>query len=168
LQIIFSGKRGETMNHKLHIQRPVMVVLVFWGAIWVLAIATWMYDSAGYTVGMPMPVFFLQLLAPLLAGVVLGWGKSRLWPGMKAGMIGGALFGIANLVGQLIWGGVLYLMGRIPPESPFTFVEGIFEALEFLVLFMMTGLILGAVGGLLGFGIAKVLHYSDEKPKPAL
>jgi hypothetical protein len=156
------------MSHKLHIQRPVMVVLVFWGVIWLLTIATWMYDSAGYTVGMPMPVFFLQLLAPLLAGLVLGWNKQHLWPGVKAGMIGGALFGIASLIGQLIWGGVLNLMGRIPPESNITFVEGIYEILEFLMLFTIVGLVLGAVGGLLGFAIAKALHRSDDIAKPAL
>jgi hypothetical protein len=122
--------------------------------LWAITIATWMYDDAGNTVGMPMPVFLLHLAAPLLVGIIVGWRRVGLWPGTKAGMIAGALFGAANIAVQLLWGGALYLMGRIPPNQPFTFLESVFEVFEFLVLFTLVGLILGAIGGFFGAAFA--------------
>ncbi len=121
--------------------------------LWVMTVATWMYDTAGYTVGMPMPLFFVHLAAPLVVGLIVGRRKTGLWSGAKTGAIAGALFGAANIAVQLLWGGVLYLLGRIPPDQPFTFVESLFEVLEFLVLFTLMGLILGMAGGFLGAAI---------------
>lgn len=123
-------------------------------ALWVITIITWMYDAAGNTVGMPMPVFFIHLAAPLLAGLIVGRRKVGLWPGTKAGMIAGALFGAANMAVQLLWGGVLYLQGKIPPDQPFTFWEGVFEAFTFFLLFTITGMVLGAIGGFFGAAFA--------------
>ena len=45
---------------------------------------------------------------------------------------------------------MLFIRGRIPPNQPFTFWEGVAEALGFLVLFMFVGLVLGSIGGLIG------------------
>lgn len=134
-------------------RRPWIILLVVFVALWVVTVATWMYDEAGYSWGMPMPLFFVHLAAPLVVGLVVGWRQRSLGLGAKAGAIAGALFGVANIAAQLVWGGVLKLMGRISPDQPFTFVESIFEVLEFLVLFTIVGLILGAVGGLLGAAI---------------
>lgn len=121
--------------------------------LWVVTIATWMYDKHGYSAGMPGPVFALHLLAPLLVGLIVGWHRSGLWPGAKAGAIAGALFGVVNIGAQLVWGAALSLLGRTSPDQPFTFIEGIFEVLEFLVLFMIVGLVLGGIGGFLGAAI---------------
>lgn len=122
--------------------------------LWIVTIITWIFDESGYSAGMPAPVFALHMLAPLLVGLIVGWRRAGLWPGAKAGAIAGALFGAANIGVQLLWGGVLYLLGRIPPNQPFTFLEGLFEAFAFLVLFTLVGLALGAIGGFLGAAAA--------------
>lgn len=135
-------------------RRPLVILLIFLIALWVLMAVTWMYDDAGYTVGMPAPVFFLHLISPLVAGLVVGWYKVGLRSGVKAGMIAGALFGAANIIGNLMWGLVLLAQGRIPADQPFTFLEGVFEALSFLVFFALIGLVLGAIGGAIGAAVS--------------
>lgn len=144
------------MNHISEKPRSYRLILWLGGllaVLWAVTIATWIFDEFGYSAGMPGPVFALHLLAPLMVGLIVGWRRAELWPGAKAGAIAGALFGAANIGAQLLWGGVLSLLGRISPDQPFTFVESIFEVLEFLVLFMIVGLVLGGIGGLLGAAI---------------
>lgn len=144
------------MNHTSLRPRSSQILVWIGGLLvllWVITIATWMYDEHGYSFGMPMPVFVIHMLAPLLVGLIVGWQRAGLWPGAKAGAIAGALFGAANIGAQLIWGAALSLLGRISPDQPFTFIESIFEVLEFLVLFMIVGLVLGGLGGFLGAAI---------------
>lgn len=135
-------------------RRPLVILVFFYVALWVLMAVTWMYDDAGYTVGMPGPIFMILLVSPLAAGAVVGYYKADLRSGIKAGMIAGALFGAANIIGNLIWGLVLSARGRIPADQPFTFLEGMFEALSFLVFFALVGLVLGAIGGALGAAVS--------------
>jgi hypothetical protein len=144
---------GQTFVQPKPIRRPLFITLILFAILWTVTITTWLYDEAGYTIGMPMPIFFVSLAAPLVAGLVIGWPKRTLGSGVKAGALAGALFGAANIVAEVVWGGVLYLMGRMPPDQPFTFIESVFEALEFLILFMVVGLVLGAIGGLIGAAI---------------
>ena len=138
------------MSHVLRNHPTASALFLLWLGLWLVMAATWLYDSAGYTVGMPMPVFFIFLAAPLPAGLIAGWSKPSLRSGAAAGLLAGALFGAANLAGNLLWGAVLFIRGRIPPNQPFTFWEGVAEALGFLVLFVFVGLVLGSIGGLLG------------------
>lgn len=144
---------NPTLDQSQPYRQPLVLLLVLFVGLWVITVATWIFDEAGYSAGMPMPIFALHLLAPLLVGLIVGWRKLNLWSGVKAGAIAGALFGAANIAVQLLWGGVLYLLDRISPDQPFTFVESIFEVLEFLVLFAVVGLVLGGIGGLLGAAI---------------
>lgn len=144
------------MNHTS--EKPRSYRLLIWlGALlaimWVITIATWLFDDQGYSVGMPGPVFALHLLAPLLVGLIVGWSKADLWQGAKAGALAGALFGAANMGVLLLWSGALNMLGRVFPDQSFTFVESIFEVLEFLALFMIVGLFLGGIVGLLGAAI---------------
>lgn len=131
-------------------RQPWVILVLLLVALWVVTVATWIFDEAGYSAGMLGPIFVLHMLAPLLVGLIVGWRKVGSWPGAKAGAIAGALFGAANIGAQLIWGAVLSSLGRISPDQPFTFIESVFEVLEFLVLFMTVGLVLGGVGGFLG------------------
>lgn len=131
-------------------RQPWVILVLLLVALWVVTVATWIFDEAGYSAGMPGPIFALHMLAPLLVGLIVGWRRVGSWPGAKAGAIAGALFGAANIGAQLIWGAVLSSLGRISPDQPFTFIESVFEVLEFLVLFMTVGLVLGGVGGFLG------------------
>lgn len=144
------------MNHIP--EKPRSYRLLIWlGALlailWGITVATWLYDDQGFSVGMPGPVFALHLLAPLLVGLIVGWRKANLWQGAKAGALAGALFGAANMGVQLLWGGALNLLGRVSPDQSFTVVESIFEVLEFLLLFLIVGLFLGGIVGLLGAAI---------------
>lgn len=146
-------------SHRLRMSRPVLAVIIIWAVLWIIGIATWMYDVNGYTVGMPPVVFNLTLLGPLLVGLVLGWGKETLWKGVRAGMAGGVLFGLANMVGQLVWGLILRLFGRIPPDA-MTEMGGMaffaIEIVEFTLLFALTGFILGLIGGSAGQLLSRV------------
>ncbi len=144
---------NATLDQSQPDRRPLVILLILFVGLWAVTIATWIFDEAGYSAGMPMPIFALHLLAPLLVGLIVGWRRLSLWSGAKAGAIAGALFGAANIAVQLLWGGVLSLLGRISPDQPFTFVESIFEVLEFLILFAVVGLALGGIGGLLGAAI---------------
>lgn len=137
---------------------PVIVLIVLYIALWIMMVVTWMYDDAGYTVGMPGPAFFIMLASPLVAGCIVGWYKESLGPGVKAGMIAGAFFGAANMIGNVIWGGVLWVRGLIPADQPFTFWEGVIEAFGFLLLFAIVGLVLGAIGGLSGAAIGHLIR----------
>ena len=145
------------MNHSIvqpkPDRRPLVILIIFFVALWVLMAVTWLYDDAGYTVGMPGPIFMILLVSPLAAGAVVGYYKADLRSGIKAGMIAGALFGAANIIGNLIWGLVLSARGRIPADQPFTLLEGMFEALSFLVFFALIGLVLGAIGGAIGAAV---------------
>lgn len=157
------------MNHTLvqskSDRRPRVILIVLFVALWLLMAVTWMYDEAGYTAGMPGPVFFLMLISPLVAGLVAGWNRVEVRSGAKVGMIAGALFGAANIAGNLIWGGILFLLGRIPPDQPFTFWEGVFEAFIFLLFFAVIGLVLGAIGGALGAAISARRHSENKESR---
>lgn len=148
------------MDHSLSFgrQRIPSFIVIAWLILTAIVVVTWMYDDAGYSVGMPMPVFFLQLLSPMLIAFVLGWRKPTYWQGAKIGMVAGAAFGLANMVAQLIWGGILLALGKAVPEATMGWAAGLFEVFEFTVLFTLTGLVLGLVGGLAGVLAARVLH----------
>lgn len=135
--------------------RPLPILAILFAALWILMVVTWMYDDEGYTMGMPMPVFIIVLASPLVAGLIAGFYQDGPRLGVKAGMITGAFFGAANIFGNVVWGWILSLQGRIPPNQPFTFWEGVFEALGFLVLFVIIGLVLGAIGGYLGAALGR-------------
>lgn len=132
---------------------PAIVLIIFFIALWIMMVVTWMYDDAGYSGGMPGPAFLVMLASPLIAGFVVGWYKESLGLGVKAGMIAGPLFGAANILGNLVWGGVLWIQGKIPADQPFTFWQGVVEVSEFILLFATIGLFLGAIGGLSGAAI---------------
>lgn len=132
---------------------PVIALIILYIALWIMMAVTWMYDDAGYSGGMPGPAFLVILASPLVAGLIVGWYKESLGSGVKTGMIAGPIFGAANIVGNLIWGRVLWIQGKIPADQPFTFWQGVLEVLEFLVLFAIIGLFLGAIGGLSGAAI---------------
>lgn len=151
---------NHAANHQSDAWRmPVLLVTLLF-ALWAVTAATWLFDSAGYSAGMPMPLFFVHLAAPLLVGLLVGRQKTSLRQGMKSGMIAGALFGAADIGAQLIWGAVLFSQGKISPDQPFSFAEGLFEVVEFLALFTVVGLILGLVGGLLGAALGGRVHRS--------
>ena len=152
---------NPTLDQSQSERRPLVILLILFVGLWVVTIATWMYDESGYSYGMPMPLFLVHLIAPLVVGVIVGWRRLDLWSGAKSGAIAGALFGTANIGIQLLWGGVLDLLDRISPDQPFTFLEGLFAVFEFLVFFALIGLVLGALGGFLGAAIGG--HVRGEK-----
>jgi hypothetical protein len=141
---------------------PAIVLIILYIALWIMMAVTWMYDDAGYSVGMPWPAFLVMLASPLVAGFTVGWSKASLGSGVKAGMIAGPLLGAANIVGNLLWGGVLWIQGKIPAEQPFTFWQGVAEVLEFLLLFAIIGLVLGAIGGLAGTAIGNRMRSRES------
>lgn len=154
------------MDHSLSFgrQRIPSFIVVAWLILSAIVVVTWMYDDAGHSVGMPMPVFFLQLLSPMLIAFVLGWRKSTYWQGAKIGMLAGAAFGLANMVAQLIWGGILLALDKAVPGATMGWAAGLFEVFEFTVLFTLTGLVLGLVGGLAGVLATRVLHRTAGEP----
>lgn len=147
------------MTHSLVLRSRLTLLLVGWLVLWAIIVATWMYDADGYAIGMPSVVFLVSMLGPLLVGFVLGWGKASPPPAAKAGMAGGVVYGLANMVAQLVWGLILRVLGRIPLDTiaqtggPWVFL---FEIVEFTVLFTVTGLFLGLVGGLLGAAVSRL------------
>lgn len=157
----YGNAQGGSMTHAPSVHPRLFPLLLAWLVLWAVIIVTWMYDANGHSFGMPGPVFLLMMLGPLLIGLLLGWGSGSLRQGMKAGMIGGVVYGLVNMAVQLIWGLVLRLLGRIPPDT-MTEMGGlgffVIEVVEFTVLFVATGLILGLVGGLLGAAVSRLAH----------
>lgn len=153
-----TGAQGDAMTHTPRFSTRTFGLLLAWLALWAVVVATWLYDADGYAAGMPGPVFLLMLLGPLLGGLVLGWGKGSLGQGMKAGAVGGVVYGLANMGGQLLWGLVLRALGRIPSELPAEVSGPVFfvmEVVEFTLLFTITGLTLGLMGGLAGAALSR-------------
>ena len=58
------------MSHVLRNHPTVSALFLLWLGLWIVMVATWLYDSAGYTVGMPMPVFFIFLVANAIGSAV--------------------------------------------------------------------------------------------------
>lgn len=136
-------------------------LVVAWLVLWIIIIATWIYDEQGFSSGMPGPVFLVMMLGPLLVGVLLGWGRTDLGSAAKAGMIGGVVYGLANMGAQLLWGGVLRLLDRIDPDAMAEMGGvGFFigEVVEFTVLFTVTGLVLGLAGALTGAALSRATN----------
>jgi hypothetical protein len=156
------------MDHKLSLgrQRIPSFIVIVWLVLWAILVITWAYDDSGYSVGMPMPVFFIQLLSPLLIAFVLGWRKLTLWDGTKVGMVAGAVFGLANMAAQMIWAGILLALDKAAPEAAMGWVDVLVEVLAFTVLFTLTGLVLGLVGGLAGVLVARLLHHRTGEQLP--
>lgn len=142
-----------------YVPRKVPVTVpVLWAALWILTAVTWMYDAAGNSVGMPMLVFFIVLASPLIVGFIYGWQAGGVKAGLKAGMLSGTLFGLANMAGHLVWSAILLAMGRVAPQEQMAGWLGMFEVLEFTLLFALTGLALGLLGGLIGAFMAQPLR----------
>lgn len=157
------------MTPRVHRDRRIILLVLLWLLLWAATIATWMYDADGYTVGMPPLMFAITMLGPLLVGLILGWGKDSIGEGVRVGMVGGVVYGLANMAGQLLWGGVLNLLGRIPPDT-MAEIGGIgvmvFEVVEFTLLFTLTGLILGLIGGALGAWIGRSGFHGAGRSRP--
>ncbi len=119
------------------------------------AAATWIYDDAGQSFGMQPVVFFLMLASPLGVAFLYGWRQASLRAGTLAGMAVGALFGVANMLGQLLWGGLLTVLGRAAPSPPSPWIDTVMEAAGFVLLFAFVGLLLGPIGGFVGAWVAQ-------------
>lgn len=131
---------GEMRSHS----REVRWVVVAWSLLWILTVATWLYDPAGNSFGMPFPVFFLHLVGfPLVVGAVVS--RWRLNSGLA-----GLIVSEGNLALNLVWSGVLALLGRIDPAGSMSVAEGLVEVLEFVLLMGLAGFLAGALGGFLG------------------
>lgn len=144
--------------------RVSVSILALWLGLLILTIVTWLYDPTGDSVGMPGPVFFVLLGSPLIVALILGWQQDNLWDGLKAGALGGALFGLANMAGQLVWGLILIAQGKTAFEPPMAWWEFALEALGFVFLFGIVGFFLGLVGGLLGVWAAMTRHQPRQRP----
>jgi hypothetical protein len=137
---------------------------VFWLALLVLTILTWQYDPAGYSAGMPGPVFFILLGSPFVVALILGWQQDTIWDGLKAGVVGGTLFGLANMAGHLVWSMLIIARGKAAFDPPMAWWEFALEALGFVFLFGIVGFVLGLVGGPLGAWAATSRHRPRVRP----
>lgn len=79
---------------------------------------------------------------------------------MKNGLIGGVLFGLANIAATLLWGAILMASGRVSPDDAMTVGEGLSEVVEFTLLYTIVGLVLGAAGGFLGAPASRILRHA--------
>lgn len=79
---------------------------------------------------------------------------------MKNGLIGGVLFGLANIAATLLWGAILMASGRVSPDDAMTVGEGLSEVVEFTLLYTMVGLVLGAAGGFLSAPASRILRHA--------
>ncbi len=139
-------------------------VIVLWLALLALTTVTWMYDVTGLSVGMPMPVFFIVLGSPVIVALYLGWWQESLWDGLKVGVWGGTLFGLANMAGNLMLSAILIALDKVAPYQDIRWWEALVEVLEFALLFAIVGFVLGLVGGLVGAGAALTRHRGQEHP----
>lgn len=145
------------MTHTIHLpeRRVPWLVPALWLALLLLTAATWMYDEAGMSFGMPPALFFVILVSPVVVAAYYGWWQDSPGKGLLVGMAAGALFGLANMLGHLLWAGVLFALGRVPPSPSLSFIDFAAEAAAFTVMFTFVGLVLGAAGGLTGAWAAR-------------
>ena len=145
----------DLQTHRL----AASIFLACWLILWIVSVATWLYDPAGYSAGMPMEVFYVHLLAPLAAGILAGWWQDTIRGSVKNGLWAGLLYSVLDFVALLVWSGMLIGLGKVDPTVSETMPwwEGVFEALHMGLAYVIIGLLLGPVGGLIaGLVVAAV------------
>lgn len=141
------------LRHDIQAYRLVAsIFLACWVVLWIISAATWLYDPAGYSAGMRMEVFWVHLLAPLVAGTLAGWWQDGIRGSIKNGLLGGLFYSVMDFVVLLVWSGILMALGRVDPGAleAMPWWEGALEALEMGLANVILGLVLGGVGGTIG------------------
>jgi hypothetical protein len=135
-----AGLRQELQNHRLTIRSFALI----WAILWATTVATWMYDRAGHSVGMPAAVFFVHLIGlPALAGLMTaGW---RLH-----GAAAGFAVAEANLLLVAAWGGLLALLGKVADNPDMAGWAGVLEFGAFVILMGVVGFVAGWIGRVVG------------------
>jgi hypothetical protein len=147
--------------HDIQLHRTASwLVSAGWLVLWGITVATWMYDPAGYSAGMPGPVFFGHLLMPGLAGVLVGWWQDRMSKSIKGGVLVGLLASIVDFMVLLLWSAVLIGLGKANFDAdPMPWWGAVLEALGMGLLNVICGVLFGVIGGLVGRLGAVVLRH---------
>ena len=145
-----NGLRHDIQSH----QQVAMFFWLAWVVLWGITVLTWWYDTAGYSLGMPGTVTILHFFLPLGAGILAGWWQRGAVRGLKHGLLVGLLVSAVDMLVMYAWSGVLIGQGKAQPDPDMTVWSGLFEALMMGVFTCVTGLILGALGGLIAGAIS--------------
>ncbi len=137
--------------------RTIAAAFVVWvQVVWVITLATWVFDQRSVPVGMHPVGLVLNLALPIGAGALVGWwwldepgGRRGVVSSAERGMIGGMLAMEASLLGELVLWMVVYrlILGRPLAEVTGGMLGGLTELVEFVVLAANGGLVLGGIGG---------------------
>jgi len=135
-----TGLRQELRDHR----QTVRSFALIWLALWALTIITWMYDERGYSMGMPMLVFFAHLGAlPTVAGIMTARWRLH-------GAAAGFVIAEVDLLLLAAWGGLLALLGKVADNPDMAGWAGVAEYGAFVILMGVVGFVAGWIGGVIG------------------
>lgn len=137
----------------------VLPLLMLWAGAWIVTVATWGTDPAGYSVGMNPFVIPLHLLLPFLIGTVVAGARPHAaapdrWRtcGIAGGLFGLVHYGVFGIV-ALLW---------IPPVSaPLPHADFVAEAVAWAIGYVIVCILASVAGGRLVTMLAARLRTAD-------
>ena len=145
-------------------RRVGALFLTLWLALLGIAAAAWFGLLPGWN-----QMFLLCVLLPIPASILVGWWRSFTTVQADKNSVTDSLLG-GSLIGALVM--VLTQLFLVALDVVSTLQSGTayplgWEGVEFVVMFGIIGLVQGAVGGLLGAGLAALWRHWHGKGRPA-
>ena len=163
------GRFGQAMrllgqNLRAH-RRAEAIFLALWLALLAIAGAAWFGLLPGWN-----QLFLVCVLLPIPAGILVGWWRNVPAARQELGHITDSLLG-GSLVGALVM--VLTQIVLVGFDAIQTLLSGAayplgWEGVDFVTTFVIIGFVLGAIGGLIGAGLAAIWRHWHGQGGPAV
>jgi hypothetical protein len=131
-------------------RKAVLVFIFGFLLLWAVTAGTWLYSADGYSYGMQPVVFWLHFGFLLAAGVFAMSRSSSLANRVSWAVAFVLGYCALDMAALLVWSGLLTTLGKTRLNPQFAGpTEGLIEVLHMSLAFVIVGLALALLGGLL-------------------